>query len=133
MKKDLFSSLSKKNFDLKKFKELKKILSKQGIEIKRKPLSGINFRFNEFKSLYLTGLASFLIITFSFIIPMSVDIDNQIANNNNSKVNSSKSDFEKIFSGESIDDKEKGMKVLIYQTYLKMFLNLMNCQRIQFD
>ena len=45
MKKDLFSGLSKKNFDLKKFKELKRILSKQGIVIKRKPFSIINFRF----------------------------------------------------------------------------------------
>ncbi len=107
MKKDLFSSLSKKNFDLKKFRELKRILSKQGIEIKRKPFSSINFRFDEFKSLYLTGLASFLIVMFSFIIPLSVDIDNQIANNNNSKINSSKTDFEKILSGETIDDKEK--------------------------
>ena len=107
MKKDLFSGLSKKNFDLKKFKELKRILSKQGIEIKRKPFSNINFRFDEFKSLYLTGLASFLIVTFSFIIPLSVDIDNQIASNSNSKVNNSKTDFQKILSGESIDDKEK--------------------------
>ena len=107
MKKDLFSGLSKKNFDLKKFKELKRILSKQGIVIKRKPFSNINFRFDEFKSLYLTGLASFLIVTFSFIIPLSVDIDNQIASNNNSKINNSKSDFEKVLSGESIDDKEK--------------------------
>ena len=107
MKKDLFSGLSKKNFDLKKFKELKRILSKQGIVIKRKPFSNINFRFNEFKSLYLTGLASFLIVTFSFIIPLSVDIDNQIASNNNSKINNSKTDFEKVLSGESIDDKEK--------------------------
>ena len=107
MKKDLFSGLSKKNFDLKKFKELKRILSKQGIVIKRKPFSNINFRYEEFKSLYLTGLASFLIVTFSFIIPMSVDIDNQIANNNNAKINNSKTDFQKILSGESIDDKEK--------------------------
>ena len=107
MKKDLFSGLSKKNFDLKKFKELKRILSKQGIVIKRKPFSNINFRFDEFKSLYLTGLASFLIVTFSFIIPLSVDIDNQIASNSNSKINNSKTDFEKVLSGESIDDKEK--------------------------
>ena len=107
MKKDLFSSLSKKNFDLKKFKELKKILSKQGIVIKRKPFSSINFRFDEFKSLYLTGIASFLIVMFSFIIPLSVDIDNQIASNNDSKINNSKKDFEKVLSGESIDDKEK--------------------------
>ncbi len=107
MKKDLFSGLSKKNFDLKKFKELKRILSKQGIVIKRKPFSNINFRFDEFKSLYLTGLASFLIVTFSFIIPLSVDIDNQIVSNNNSKINNSKTDFEKVLSGESIDDKEK--------------------------
>ena len=107
MKKDLFSGLSKKNFDLKKFKELKRILSKQGIVIKRKPFSNINFRFNEFKSLYLTALASFLIVMFSFIIPLSVDIDNQIASNNNSKINNSKTDFEKVLSGESIDDKEK--------------------------
>ena len=107
MKKDLFSGLSKKNFDLKKFKELKKILSKQGIVIKRKPFSNINFRFDEFKSLYLTGLASFLIVMFSFIIPLSVDIDNQIASKNDSKINNSKTDFEKVLSGESIDDKEK--------------------------
>ena len=107
MKKDLFSSLSKKNLDLKKFKELKRILSKQGILIKRKPFSNLNFRFNEFKSLYLTGIASFLIVMFSFIIPLSVDIDNQIASKNNSKINNSKTDFEKVLSGESIDDKEK--------------------------
>ena len=107
MKKDLFSSLSKKNFDLKKFKELKRILSKQGIVIKRKPFSNIDFRFDEFKSLYLTALASFLIVTFSFIIPLSVDIDNQIASNNDSKINNSRADFEKVLSGESIDDKEK--------------------------
>ena len=107
MKRDLFSGLSKKNFDLKKFKELKRILSKQGIVIKRKPFSSINFRFDEFKSLYLTGIASFLIIMFSFIIPLSVDIDNQIASNNDSKINNSKKDFEKVLSGESIDNKEK--------------------------
>ena len=107
MKKDLFSGLSKKNFDLKKFKELKRILSKQGIVIKRKPFSSINFRFEEFKSLYLTGIASFLIVMFSFIIPLSVDIDNQIASNNDSKINNSKTDFEKVLSGESIDNKEK--------------------------
>ena len=107
MKKDLFSGLSKKNFDLKKFKELKRILSKQGIVIKRKPFSSINFRFDEFKSLYLTGIASLFIVMFSFIIPLSVDIDNQIASNNNSKINNSKTDFEKVLSGESIDDKEK--------------------------
>ena len=106
MKKDLFSGLSKKNFDLKKFKELKKILSKQGIVVKRKPFSNINFRFDEFRSLYLTGVASFLIVTFSFIIPLSVDIDNQIASSNNSKINNSKTDFEKVLSGENIDDKE---------------------------
>ena len=107
MKKDLFSGLSKKNFDLKKFKELKRILSKQGIVIKRKPFASINFRFDEFKSLYLTGIASFLIVMFSFIIPLSVDIDNQIASNSDSKINNSKTDFEKVLSGESIDDKEK--------------------------
>ena len=107
MKKDLFSGLSKKNFDLKKFKELKRILSKQGIVIKRKPFSSINFRFDEFKSLYLTGIASFLIVMFSFIIPLSVDIDNQIASNDGSKINNSKKNFEKVLSGESIDDKEK--------------------------
>jgi len=107
MKKDLFSGLSKKNFDLKKFKELKKILSKQGIVIKRKPFSNINFRFNEFKSLYLTGLASFLIVMFSFIIPLSVGIDNQLASNNQAQINNSKTDFQKVLKGESIDDKEK--------------------------
>jgi len=107
LKKDLFTNLSKKNFDLKKFKELKRILSKQGIVIKRKPFSNINFRYDEFKSLYLTGLASFLIVMFAFIMPMSVDIDNQIVSNNDTKINNSRTDFQKLLSGESIDDKEK--------------------------
>ncbi len=107
MKKDLFSSLSKKNFDLKKFKELKRILSKQGIVIKRKPFSNINFRFDEFKSLYLTGIASFLIVMFAFIIPLSVNIDNQVVSNKDIKINNSKTDFEKVLSGEISDDKEK--------------------------
>jgi len=107
MKKDLFSGLSKKNFDLKKFKELKRILSKQGIVIKRKPFSNINFRYDEFKSIYLTSFASFLIVMFAFIIPLSFDIDNQIVSNKDSKINNSKKDFEKVLSGESIDDKEK--------------------------
>ena len=107
MKKNLFTNLSKKNFDLKKFKELKRILSKQGIVIKRKPFSNINFRYDEFKSLYLTGLASFLIVMFAFIMPMSVDIDNQIVSNNDTKINNSRTDFQKLLSGESIDDKEK--------------------------
>jgi len=107
MKKDLFSGLSKKNFDLKKFKELKRILLKQGIVIKRKPFANINFRFDEFKSLYLTGIASFLIVMFSFIIPLSVDIDNQIASNNQAQINNSKTDFQKVLSGENIDEKEK--------------------------
>ena len=107
MKKDFFPGITKKNFDLKKFKELKRILSKQGIVIKRKPFSNINFRFDEFKSLYLTGIASFLIVAFSFIIPLSVDIDNQIVSKNDPKINNSKTDFEKVLSGETIDDKEK--------------------------
>ncbi len=107
MKKDLFSNLSKKNFDLKKFKELKKVLSKQGIIIKRKPFSNINFRFDEFRSLYLTGLASFLIVMFSFIMPLSVNIDNQLVSNKNDKINNSKTKFQKVLSGESIDDNEK--------------------------
>ena len=107
MKKDLFSNLSKKNFDLKKFKELKRVLSKQGIIIKRKPFSNINLRYDDFKSLYLTGLASFLIVIFSFIIPLSVNIDNQLASNKNDKINNSKSKFQKVLSGENIDDNEK--------------------------
>ena len=121
MRKDLFSSLSKKNLDLKKFKELKRILSKQGIVIKRKPFSNINFRFDEFKSLYLTGLASFLIVMFSFIIPLSIDIDNQIASNNDAKINNSKTDFEKVLSGEIIDDKEKVDEGLDLSNILEVF------------
>ena len=42
----------------------------------------------------------------NFIIPLSVDIDNQIARNNDSKINNSKTDFEKVLSGESIDEND---------------------------
>ena len=79
---------------------------------KRKPFSNINFRFDEFKSLYLTGLASFLIVTFSFIIPLSVDIDNQMVSKNESKI---------TISG--VPDKP-GISAIIFGTLSKNNINV---------
>ena len=96
MKTNFFNNISKKKFDLKNLKELKKNLLKHGFVIKRKPFHNFDFKFKEYKSLYLTGISSLTIILFAFIMPLSIDIDNQIPNNLDAKINSSKSDFQKV-------------------------------------
>ena len=103
MKKIFPNKLIKKNFNVNQFLKLKKFLSSQGIIIKKK--TTFKFEFEKFKTLYLTGLSSLLIILVAFIIPLFSETNPKIANN--PKINDSNKKFEKVLDGEDIEKKSK--------------------------
>ncbi len=103
MKKIFLNKLIKKNFNVNQFLKLKKFLSSQGIIIKKKPT--FKFGYEKFKTLYLTGLSSLLIIIVSFIIPMFSDLNPQIAKD--LKINDSNKIFKKVLEGGELENKSK--------------------------
>jgi hypothetical protein len=70
LKKIILNKLIKKNFNPNQFLKLQKFLSSKGIIIKKKPT--LNFGFEKFKTLYLTGMSSLLIILFAFVMPIFI-------------------------------------------------------------
>ena len=103
MKKIFINKLVKKNFNPNQFLKLQKFLSSQGIILKKK--SSINFGFEKFKTLYLTGFSSFLIIIVAFIIPIFSEFEPQVAKN--LKINESNKKFKKVYEGGEIENKSK--------------------------
>ncbi len=103
MKKIFPNKLIKKNFNINQFFKLKKFLLSQGIVIKKKP--NFKFGFEKFKTLYLTGLSSFLIILAAFIIPLISDINPKVAKN--LEINDSNKKFKEVLEGGEINKKSK--------------------------
>ena len=103
MKKILINKLIKKNFNSNQFLKLQKLLSSQGIILKKK--NSFNFGYQKFKTLYLTGLSSFLIILIAFMVPIFSDNSLKIAKN--SKINDSNKKFKKVLEGGEIESKSK--------------------------
>ena len=103
MKKIFLNKLVKKNFNANQFLKLQKFLSSQGIILKKK--NSFNFGFEKFKTLYLTGLSSFLIILIAFIIPIFSEFEPKIAKN--LKINESSKKFKKVLEGGEIENKSK--------------------------
>ncbi len=103
MKKVFINKLIKKNFNANQFLKLQKFLSSQGIVLKRK--NSFNFGFDKFRTLYLTGISSFLIILLSFILPIFSDIEPKLAKN--LKINESNKKFKKVLEGGEIENKSK--------------------------
>ena len=103
LKKILINKLVKKNFNANQFLKLQKFLSSQGIILKKK--SSINFGFEKFKTLYLTGFSSFLIIIVAFIIPIFSEFEPKVAKN--LKINESNKKFKKVYEGGEIENKSK--------------------------
>ena len=103
MKKIFLNKLVKKNFNANQFLKLQKFLSSQGIILKKK--NSFNFGFEKFKTLYLTGLSSFLIILIAFIIPLFSEFEPKIAKN--LKINESSKKFKKVLEGGEIENKSK--------------------------
>ncbi len=103
MKKILINKLIKKNFNPNQFLKLKKFLSSQGIIVKKK--TSFKFGFEKFKTLYLTGFSSLLIILVAFIIPLFSEITPK--NVKNIKINESNKKFEKVLEGGELESKSK--------------------------
>ncbi len=103
MKKIFLNKLVKKNFNANQFLKLQKFLSTQGIILKKK--NSFNFGFEKFKTLYLTGVSSFLIILIAFIIPILSESENKVAKN--LKINESNKKFKEVLQGGEIENKSK--------------------------
>ena len=103
MKKIFLNKLVKKNFNANQFLKLQKFLSSQGIILKKK--NSFNFGFEKFRTLYLTGLSSFLIILIALIIPLFSEFEPKIAKN--LKINESSKKFKKVLEGGEIENKSK--------------------------
>ena len=103
MKKIIINKLIKKNFNPNQFLKLQKFLSSQGIIIKKR--NSFSFGFQKFKTIYLTGFSSFLIILVAFIMPIFSEIEPKIAKN--LKINESNKKFKKVLEGGEIEKKSK--------------------------
>ena len=103
MKKIFPDILIKKNINTNQFLKLKKLLSSQGIIIKRK--STFKFGFEKFRTIYLTGFSSLMIILFAFIIPIFSEINPKIVKS--SKINDSNKKFKKVLEGQELENKTK--------------------------
>ena len=103
MKKIFINKLVKKNFNPNQFLKLKKFLSSQGIIIKKK--TSFKFGYEKFKTLYLTGISSLIIILVAFVIPLFSEMSPKSAKN--IQINESNKKFEKVLEGGEIENKSK--------------------------
>ena len=106
MKKIFPYKLIKKNFNQNQFLKLKTFLASQGIIIKKKPT--LKFGFEKFKTLYLTGFSSALIILIAFTIPLFsefTEINPKIVKD--FKINNSNKKFKKVLEGDNLENKTK--------------------------
>ena len=103
MKKLFINKLVKKNFNPNQFLKLQKFLSSQGIILKKK--KSFNFEFDKFKTIYLTGASSLIIILIAFIAPIFSEFEPNLAKN--PKINESNKKFKKVFGGGEIENKSK--------------------------
>ena len=81
---------------------LKKILIDKGFTIKKKKS---NFFLKDLKSFYLTALSSFGLIIIFALIPLSVNIKEDIKVSKQTVDNNSNINFQKVLDGKSIDQK----------------------------
>tara|TARA_B100000963_G_scaffold357021_1_gene378316 strand:+ start:170 stop:1327 length:1158 start_codon:yes stop_codon:yes gene_type:complete len=103
LKKNILNKLIKKNFNQNQFLKLQKFLSSKGLILKKK--STFKFGYEKFKTLYLTGLSSFLIIIFAFLVPIFTEMNPKVAKN--SLINDSNKKFNKVLEGGEIENKLK--------------------------
>ena len=103
MKKIFINKLIKKNFNANQFLKLQKFLSSRGLVLKKK--TTFKFGFEKFKTLYLTGFSSLMIILIAFIIPLFSEINPRIVKN--IKINDSNKKFKKVLEGGEIENKPK--------------------------
>ena len=82
---------------------LKKILVERGFVVKKKKN---NFNLAEFKSFYFTVLSGFVLILIFSLIPLSVNIKDNIKINKSTVDNNSNIDFQRVLDGKEIGQKK---------------------------
>ncbi len=90
--------------------KLKKILADKGFTIKKKKS---NFFLKDLKSFYFTALSGFFLILISSLIPLSVNIKQDINVSKSTIDNNSNVNFQKVLDGKSIDQKnvDEGLNI----------------------
>ena len=90
--------------------KLKKILSDKGFKNKKKKS---NFFLKDLKSFYFTALSGFFLILISSLIPLSVNIKQDINVSKSTIDNNSNVNFQKVLDGKSIDQKnvDEGLNI----------------------
>ena len=83
------------------FKQLSKIISEKGFILKKKRNL---FNFNELKSLYYTFSSGLVLILIFFLLPLSVNIKNDLEIVKKTVENSSKLDFQKVLDGKQLKE-----------------------------
>ena len=97
---------------------LKKILIERGFVVKKKR----NFFFsNDFKSFYLTAICSFGIILIFSLIPLSVNIKDDIKVSKSTVDNNSNVNFQKVLDGKSIQQKNVDVDLDIKNLFEDIF------------
>jgi len=85
------------------FNLIKKIIREKGFEIKKKRNF---FNFKELKSFYYTSFSSLIVIFVFFLLPLSVNIKNDLNLNKQTVDNKSSIDFQKVLDGKSLESNE---------------------------
>ena len=100
------------------FNLIKKIIREKGFEIKKKRNF---FNFKELKSFYYTTFSSLIIIFVFFLLPLSVNIKNDLNLNKQTVDNKSSIDFQKVLDGKSLQtdevDKDLDIKSLFEDVF----------------
>ncbi len=100
------------------FNLIKKIIREKGFELKKKKNY---FNFKELSSFYYTVLSSLIVIFAFFLLPLSVNIKQDINLNKQTVDNSSNIDFQKVLDGKSLQsvdvDKDLDIKNLFEDVF----------------
>ncbi len=97
---------------------LKKILIERGFVVKKKRNT---FFSNDFKSFYLTVICSFVLILIFSLIPLSVNIKDDIKVSKSTVDNNSNINFQKVLDGKSIQQKNVDVDLDIKNLFEDIF------------
>ena len=90
-------------------KQIRKIISERGFVLKKKRNF---FNFSELRSLYYTIASSLVLILIFFLLPLSIDVKEELQVTKQSIDNNSKVDFQKVLEGKPLKEKEDVDQIL---------------------
>ena len=90
-------------------KQIRKIISERGFVLKKKRNF---FNFSELRSLYYTIASSLVLILIFFLLPLSIDVKEELQVIKQSIDNNSKVDFQKVLEGKPLKEKEDVDQIL---------------------